>query len=69
MSLSSQKYGLGIRDPEKNLSRTQGSKKHQIQDLDLQYCHFILGFDRGKTIFVTCGDWDLGKVQSFDKSW
>ena len=35
LSLSSQKYGFGIRDPEKTFSgfRIQGSKKHRIPDL------------------------------------
>jgi hypothetical protein len=50
----------------------QGSEKHRIPDPDQQHCsiyHFVLGFDRGKTIFVTCGDWDLGKLQSFDKKY
>ncbi len=34
LSPSSQKYGLGIRDPEKTYSgsRIQGSKRHRIQD-------------------------------------
>ncbi len=30
LSLSSQKYGFGIRNPKKHLSRIQGSKKHRI---------------------------------------
>jgi hypothetical protein len=44
LSLSSQKYGLGIRDPrsgirnprsgKKNLSQTPGSKKHRNADID-----------------------------------
>ncbi len=38
LSLSSQKYGFGIRDPEKTYSgsRIQGSKRHRISDL--QHC-------------------------------
>ncbi len=36
LSLSSQKYGFGIRDPEKTYSRIQGSKRHWIPDL--QHC-------------------------------
>jgi hypothetical protein len=34
MSLSSQKYGFAIRDPEKSYSgsRIQGSKRHRIPD-------------------------------------
>jgi hypothetical protein len=40
LSLSSQKYGVGIRNPEKNLSRirVQGSKRHRIPDPDPQHC-------------------------------
>jgi hypothetical protein len=36
LSLSSQKYGFGIRDPEKKYSgsRIQGSKRHPIPDTD-----------------------------------
>jgi hypothetical protein len=43
LSLSSQKYGFGIRDPEKTYSgsRIQGSKRHRIQDPDPQ--HWIEG--------------------------
>ncbi len=39
MSLSSQKYGFGIRDPEKTYSgsRIQGSKRHRIPDPDPQH--------------------------------
>jgi hypothetical protein len=39
LSLSSQKYGLGIRDPEKTYSgsRIQGSKRHRIPDPDPQH--------------------------------
>ncbi len=38
LSLSSQNYGFGIRDPEKTYSgsRIQGSKRHRIPDL--QHC-------------------------------
>ncbi len=38
LSLSSQKYGFGIRDPEKTYSgsRIQGSKRHRLPDL--QHC-------------------------------
>jgi hypothetical protein len=32
LSLSSQKYGLGIRDPKKNLSRNHGSNKNRTPD-------------------------------------
>ncbi len=39
LSLSSQKYGFGIRDPEKTYSgsRIQGSKRHRIPDPDPQH--------------------------------
>jgi hypothetical protein len=38
LSISSQKYKFGIRDPEKTYfgSRILGSKRHQIPDLDPQ---------------------------------
>jgi hypothetical protein len=40
LSLSSQKYGFGIRDPEKTYSGSQihVSKRHRIQDPDPQHC-------------------------------
>jgi hypothetical protein len=40
LSLSSQKYGFGIRDPEKTYSgsRIQRSKSHRIPDPDPQHC-------------------------------
>jgi hypothetical protein len=39
LSLSSQKYGFGIRDPGKTHSgsRVQGSKRHRIPDPDPQH--------------------------------
>jgi hypothetical protein len=39
LSLSSQKYGFGIRDPEKTYSgsRIQGSKRHPIPEPDPQH--------------------------------
>ncbi len=36
MSLRSQKYGFGIWDPEKNISRIQGSKRHRIRNTALK---------------------------------
>jgi hypothetical protein len=49
VSLSSQKYGFGIRDPEKTYpdpgSRIQGSKKHRIPDPNPQHW-VILSFLR-----------------------
>jgi hypothetical protein len=49
MSLSSQKYGFGIQDPEKTYSgsRIQGSKRHRIPDPDPQHC-----FERRDTIDI-----------------
>jgi hypothetical protein len=43
LSLSSKKYGFGIRDPEKTYSRSriQGSKRHRIPDPDLQHWSWI----------------------------
>jgi hypothetical protein len=42
LPLSSQRYGFGIRDPEKTYSgsriRVQGSKRHRIPDPDQQHC-------------------------------
>jgi hypothetical protein len=39
LSLSSQEYGFGIRDPEKTYSgsRMQGSKRHRIPDPEPQH--------------------------------
>jgi hypothetical protein len=50
LSLSSQKYGFGIRDPKKTYSgsRIQGSKRHGVKkapDPDPQHCRY----DRAKT--------------------
>ncbi len=43
LSLSSQTYGFGIRDPEKTYSgsRIQGSKRHRIPDPDPQHCKTV----------------------------
>jgi hypothetical protein len=40
LSPSSQKYGFGIRDPEKTYSgsRIQGLKRHRIPDPDPKHC-------------------------------
>jgi hypothetical protein len=40
LSLSSEKYGFGIRDPEKTYSRSriQGLKRYRITDPDPQHC-------------------------------
>jgi hypothetical protein len=40
LSLSSQKYGFGIRDPKSGI-RDQGSKRHRIPDPDLQPLRYI----------------------------
>jgi hypothetical protein len=39
LSISSQKYGFGIRDPDKTYfgSRIQGSKRHRLPDPDPQH--------------------------------
>jgi hypothetical protein len=45
MSLSSQKYGFGIRGTRsrirKNQSRIQGAKKHRVSDPDLPHCLYV----------------------------
>ncbi len=55
LSLSSKKYGVGIRDPKKNLSRIrgQGSETHRIPDPDQQHCrlspfYFFIFYVYGK---------------------
>jgi hypothetical protein len=58
LSLSSQKYGFGIRDPEKTYSgsRIQGSKRHRIPDPDPNTClrmyknlHFEVGMWKNRS--------------------
>jgi hypothetical protein len=50
LSLSSKKYGVGIRDPEKNLFRIPdpgpGVKRHRIPDPDPQHCPPLRQFNR-----------------------
>jgi hypothetical protein len=40
-----------IRDPDKNSSRIQGGKKHQIPDPDPQHCRYLM--DTGALLLFT----------------